>query len=224
MRAKRILLTFALLTMTSLGFSQSSDFGAIAGFEYENDFARFWSLSAESDIKFNNMFSSYDRFKIGASVNRSFFRKHVKLSIGGDYINKDETTYYESRFRLNTSLSASQKIRQFKFSYRARFQGTFRDEQKGDYRVNPKYYMRNRAEAEYTFIHKPIKLSLSSEFFWRLNNPTGNIIDNVRTVFSVRYRFNADNSMTFFLRADNEVQVNDPVNAYYIGVTYSISQ
>ena len=39
----------------------------------------------------------------------------------------------------------------------------------------------------------------------------------MRTVISLNYRIDKSNSLTFFLRVDNEVQVSDPENIYYMG-------
>ena len=61
-------------------------------------------------------------------------------------------------------------------------------------------YIRNKAEAGYLFINKPIKISLSTEFFWRINHPEKNIIDNIRTIVALDYRLKKT-THTNFLRS-----------------------
>ncbi|MBO4232552.1 MAG: hypothetical protein J5862_04890, partial [Bacteroidales bacterium] len=73
----------------------------------------------------------------------------------------------------------------------------------------------------YSFFSKPLKIAVSEEFFWRINHPSKKIIDALRTVLSFEYRIDKENFMTFYLRADNEIQVANPKNTYYIGIIYS---
>ncbi|MCK9301825.1 MAG: DUF2490 domain-containing protein [Bacteroidales bacterium] len=204
--------------------AQSFDIGGIAGVDYNRDIGNSFNISLEEEIKFSNYFSNYDRFKSGISIDYSHPKyDKFKIGVGADYLNKNETEYYDSRFRWNATFSYSEKYRQYKFSYRARFQSTYRDENRGDYKLNPKNYLRNRLEVGYTFYTKPIKLALSTELFLRLNNPEGNFIDNIRTTFEVNYRFTRRSSMSFFVRSDNEIQVKNPLNAVYAGVVYKFS-
>ena len=57
--------------------------------------------------------------------------------------------------------------------------------------------------------------------FIRLYKKDARFIDEMRTVVGVTYRLNKNNSLDFYLRSDNEVQVKNPANIYYIGVGYN---
>jgi len=201
-------------------FAQNVDFGGIVGAEASKKLSHF-ELSAGAEGRVNNNFTNFNRLKIKAGCDYTFFKKRFKTGISANYLLRDKTEYFENAYRANLNLSYSEKIKQFKISYRARFQFDFYDNRTAYHKLNPKIYMRNRLEGEYEFFSKPLKISVSEEFFWRLNHPSKKIIDALRTVLSFSYRFDKSNSMTFYLRSDNEIQVAAPENTFYIGVIYS---
>jgi hypothetical protein len=204
-------------------YSQSTDFGGILEVDFEKNLRKSFEISFEEEIKFNHCLTQYDRFKSVVNANYLFFNKHFKAGISFEYINKmNDDRVFQNRYRINVGIGYYEKIRQFRFNYRVKFQNTFKDELRGEYRINPEMYLRNKAEVGYVFINKPIKLSLSTEFFWRINNPGQNIIDNIRTIAAVDYRLKKQHTLTFFVRADNEVQVNNPENIYYLGIVYKL--
>ena len=117
-------------------------------------------------------------------------------------------------------LTVAPKFGDWKIAYRAMVQATFRDERRGDYRFNPKTYMRNRLQVTWSVPHQPVKLYLSEEFWWRLYKPGDNIIDNLRSTVGVEYSINKHHTLDFYLRSDNEIQVKNPDNVLSIGVGY----
>ena len=216
---KRLLIAVVCLLVQSVLFAQSTDFGAIVGAEATKKFSHF-GLTAEAEGRFNHNFTNFSRLKLSAGADYTFFHKRFKVGTSFNYIYRDKTEYYENMYKLNLNLSYSEKIKQFKIGYRARFQFDFYDNRTAYHKLNPKIYMRNRFEGEYSFFSKPLKIAVSEEFFWRLNHPSKKIIDALRTIISLNYRIDKSNSLTFFLRADNEVQVSDPENIYYVGIIY----
>ena len=48
------------------------------------------------------------------------------------------------------------------------------------------------------------------------------MVDNLRTVLSVNYRLTRRQSITAFLRMDNDIQVKHPVDRFYLGLTYHL--
>lgn len=219
--------TFIFLIICILSYltvnSQSTDFGGILAVEIEKDLNKYFEISFEEEIKFNHCLTQYDRFKSTINVNYHFLNEHFKAGISFEYINKmNDYRVFQNRYRINFALGYYEKIRQYRLNYRIKFQNTFKDELRGEYRINPEMYLRNKAEVGYLFINKPIKLTLSTEFFWRINHPEKNIIDNIRTIVAIDYRLKKQHSLTFFVRADNEVQVNNPENIFYLGIIYKL--
>ena len=203
--------------------SQSTDFGGILEIDFEKKLKKSFEISFEEEIKFDHCLTQYDRFKSVVNANYILLNKHIKAGISFEYIYKmNDEKIFQNRYRINANIGYYEKIKQFRFNYRIKFQNTFKDELRGEYRVNPEMYLRNRIELGYSFIKKPVKLALSTEFFLRVNNPGQNIIDNVRTVLSADYRLKKQHTLTFFIRADNEIQVNNPENIYYLGIIYKL--
>lgn len=210
-----------LLALSYSSFAQTHEAGGLLGVGFEQKIVRNFHFSAKGEGRFNRNFTHFNRFKLAGSFDYTFWQKRFKLTAGGSYLLYNQEDYWENRGRIFASLGYTQEIRQFDLSYRARVQCTFYDEERGHHKYNPKTYLRNRLQLEYKFIGKPIKLYASGEFFLRLYKKSDYFIDEVRTIVGVSYRIDAKNSLDFFFRVNNEVQVANPQNIYYIGITYS---
>ena len=201
--------------------AQTTDFGAIVGAGYSGKIVKGFGYSVEGEVKTGGNFIEFNRFKASAGLGYSFWKSRFKVSADFDYILKNRQTYLENRYRVSGGLTYSEKIRSFKLSLRSKYQASFYDESRAEHKFNPKTYVRNRFEISYSFFSKPVKLYASTEMFIRLYRKDARFIDEMRTVVGVTYRLNKNNSLDFYLRADNEVQVKNPANIYYIGVGYS---
>lgn len=201
--------------------AQTNDFGAIVGAGYSGKIVKGFGYSVEGEVKTSGNFTEFNRFKASAGLGYSFWKSRFKVSADFDYILKNRETYMENRYRVSGGLTYSEKIRSFKLSLRSKYQASFYDESRAEHKFNPKTYVRNRFEISYSFFSKPVKLYASTEMFIRLYKKDARFIDEMRTVVGVNYRINKNNSLDFYLRADNEVQVKNPANIYYIGVGYS---
>jgi hypothetical protein len=201
--------------------AQTTDFGAIVGAGYSGKIVKGFGYSVEGEVKTGGNFTDFNRLKASAGLGYSFWKSRFKVSVDFDYILKNRETYMENRYRVSGGLTYSEKIRSFKLSLRSKYQASFYDESRAEHKFNPKTYVRNRFEISYSFFSKPVKLYASTEMFIRLYKKDARFIDEMRTVVGVTYRLNKNNSLDFYLRADNEVQVKNPANIYYIGVGYS---
>jgi hypothetical protein len=201
--------------------AQTTDFGAIIGAGYSGKIVKGFGYSVEGEVKTGGNFIEFNRFKVSGGLGYSFWKSRFKVSADFDYILKNRQTYMENRYRVSGGLTYSEKIRSFKLSLRSKYQASFYDESRAEHKFNPKTYVRNRFEISYSFFSKPVKLYASTEMFIRMYKKDARFIDEMRTVVGVTYRLNKNNSLDFYLRADNEVQVKNPANIYYIGVGYS---
>ena len=201
--------------------AQTTDLGAIVGAGYSGKIVKGFGYSVEGEVKTSGTFIEFNRFKVSAGLGYSFWKSRFKVSVDFDYILKNRQTYLENRYRVSGGLTYSEKIRNFKLSLRAKYQASFYDESRAYHKYNPKTYIRSRFEITYSFFSKPLKLYASTEIFVRLYKPDTRFIDEVRSVVGVNYRINKNNSMDFYLRSDNEVQVKNPANIFYVGVGYN---
>lgn len=219
---KKIVSVFVLLCLVATVTAQTYDFGGLVSADCELNISKHWSFDAGTELRFNQNLSKYDRWKLEVGADYSFWKKRIKLGINYDFLNyQDDEGIFDNRHRLSGASTFAYKLGDFRLSDRSIVQATFRDETRGDYKFNPKTYYRNRLELTWNIPHKPVKLYASEELFCRLYYPEHNIIDELRTIFGVEYSINKHNSLTFFLRSDNEVQVSNPENTLYLGVTYN---
>lgn len=219
---RRFLGILSMLFCLPLGLpAQTTDMGMQLGIEYSKKISNSFKIGLGEEIRFNDYCTRYDRFKSSVNMDYTFLKEIIKMGASYDYLHTlTSDNDYESRHRINADITVSQKVKQFKIEYRGRFQATFRDENRGSYRYNPKIYMRNRLKGTYSFITKPIKLFLSSEFFLRLYQPDNYIIDELRTTAGMEYRFDKRNAVTVYLCSSNEIQVTNPLNYYSLGIIY----
>lgn len=200
--------------------AQTHDFGGVVGAEYEKKIGGGFAFSSELEGRFDHCFTSFNRLKVGASFDYTFFRKHFKVGAFANYLLSNEHSYFENRGKIGGFLTYNQPINNFSINYRVRVQSLFYDETHKDHKYNPKTYLRNRLQIEYDLFHKPVKIYASTEFFLRLYQRENCFIDAFRTILGVQYRFNRNSAIDIYFRADNEIQVSSPTNCYYIGVAY----
>jgi hypothetical protein len=181
----------ALLTHLNLEFGQ--EFRALADFSYSPpvDFSR-------SVTNVGLTYSLFGRVKVGA--NYAFL-----YMLNNDFL-------YEARHRFYFNLSYKQPIdRQFTVSWRGRLQSTLRDEERGDYRVNPRYVMKNKLEVNYQVFGKPWKPYLSCDFSTNLNDDkTRYDFVKLRVQAGTSWRLNRTDYLNFFLRWDEYLKDTDP--------------
>jgi len=203
--------------------AQSFETGGIVGVEYDLKVLKGWHFNAGTQVRFDHNFTHYDRWKITAGTDYTFWKKRIKVAAVYSFMNyQDDEGYFDFRHRITGSLTFSQKIGIARLSYRAAFQSTFRNENRGDYNFNPKTYMRNRLQCTFSIPEKPVKIYLSEEFWWRLYHPGNNIIDELRTVVGVKYEINKQHTLDFYLRLADEVQVKAPKHILMVGINYEI--
>lgn len=200
--------------------AQSHDFGGLLKLSFEQRIVKDFDFKLETEGRFCHNFTSFERLKVGGSFDYSFLKKNrLKLSLGANYLLYNDLGTAEHRGRVMGCLTYTEKFGAFKLSYRVRVQATFYDESRGDFKVNPKTYLRNRLQFSYDFAGKNMGIYASTEFFLRLYQKC--FVDQFRTVLGWDYKLSKGHKIGFFLRADNEIQVKMPENVYYIGFAYT---
>ena len=211
------------LVMSAVAQSErTSDLGAIVGAKYETPLAGDLALQVEEELRFEGWNGAHlDRWLNELTVEYPFLhhRMHVGLS-GGAIRRYNDHGYYENRARVGLDVTYAETVRRFKLSYRSRLMATFRDETVADYRINPKLYWRHRLQATYQLPGSRFKYTLSTELHWLLNDPKHRTVDNLRTVLTVNYRLTRRQSVSAFLRMDNDLNVVQPIDRFYLGLTY----
>ena len=219
---KRLLL-IALMLASVGAFAQSersTDFGGIVSAEVSADLGGPFGLSVEEELRFDNNFTQFDRWLNSVGVDYSCLHNRMNIGLTADYIRRHNNKgYFENRGRLGLQVTYTENYRRFKFQVRSKVIGTFFDERTGEHRVNPRVYWRNRLKVTYQPMNSRWKYALSTELFWLTNDPKGSYVDNLRTVLSVDYRLARQYTLSAFARMDNDLQVKEPVDRFYLGLT-----
>lgn len=222
----RIGLLALLLAWVLPSFAQSersTDFGVILDAKYDGSLMGRMDIEVEEELRFDHNCTQLDRWLNSVTLEYPFLhnRMHVGLS-GGAIRRYNDKGYFENRARVGIDVSYAETYHRYKFTYRSRLMTTFRDERTGDYRVNPKMYWRNRFQVAYQMLNSRFKYAFSTELHWLINDPKASVIDNIRTVLSVDYRLSRHQSISFSARMDNDIQVKEPVDRFYLGITYHL--
>ena len=218
------LFTIVLLLFSVGVFAQSersTDFGGIVSAEAEVGLGGPFGLSVEEELRFENNCTQFDRWLNSVGVDYTCLHNRMNIGLTADYIRRhNDRGYYENRGRLGLQVTYTEDWRRFRFQVRSKAIGTFFDERTGEHRVNPRLYWRNRLKVTYQPMNSRFKYALSTELFWLTNDPKKGGIDNLRTVLSVDYRLARQYSLSAFVRMDNDLQVKEPVDRFFLGLTF----
>jgi len=223
--AFRKVLLFALCLLTVPVFAQRQremNVGAILSAEINKGLTRRFDLTLGEEIRLSNNTIGFERSVTTVGLDYTLWKRKLKMGVYYDFIylyNKNHL--FEARSRYYYNLSYKQAIESFTLTWRGRIQGTYRDENRGSYKINPKYTLRNRLQLEYSIFGKPWKPSISCELSNELNNPTGNDLIRIRYEAGTTWRLNRTDYLDFFIRYDRYFDFREP-HTLYIGTGYKV--
>jgi hypothetical protein len=222
---EKIKYVLPLLLLSSVSFAQSqreTNVGTSMTVAVEKDLSRFLSVSMDEEIRLVSNNIGFDRSVTSVGLDYSLFDKKIKIGAYYAFIYLYNNDYrYEPRHRYYFNLSYKEaSLKPFILSWRGRFQGTYRDENTGEYKINPKYIMKNKLEAAYTIWGSPWRPYLSCDLSTALNDPVkGYELLRIRYESGVNWRLNRTDYMEFFARFDQYLSDNDP-HRLSVGVSY----
>lgn len=199
------------------------DVGASLTVEMEKELNRFFSVTGEEEVRLITNSVGFDRSITSLGVNYSLFSSKVKVGAYYAFLRLYNNDYlFESRHRYYLNLSYKEIFEPFTFSWRGRLQGTYRNENRGAYKINPKYVMKNKVEVAYTIWGSPWKPYFSCDFSTSLNDPVrGRELTRMRFQGGASWRLNRTTYLDFFLRFDDHLAYDDP-QVVWLGATYKV--
>ena len=138
-----------------------------------------------------------------------------------DFINQRNNEYFELKHRASIGFSTDYNLKKFEFDLRTRGQSTWRDNQRGDYKYNPKYVWRNKIGLAYDIFGSPLKPYISGEIFCPINSSNGFFMDGYRLTTGLKYRLTKHTTLQIELRHDEEVQQANPQKNTYTGIGWN---
>ena len=213
-----LLLLFISLSMQ--GQECETDVGGVFSVRLNKDLNRSFGLSFEQEVRLLTNNTGFDRLTSSVGIDYTIV-EGLKVGAFYNYMYLYNSDFlYESRHRYYANLSYKHKInRKLALSWRTRFQATRRDEDRGAYKTNPKYVLRNKLEAEYNILGTRWKPYFSVEATNSLNDPLGNEIYKLRFQGGTSWKMDRTTSLEFFLRADEYLSGTDP-RVFSIGIGY----
>jgi hypothetical protein len=213
------------LTLFSFRLSaqeRTTGVGVVMSVEAEKSLNRYLDLSIEEEVRLIDHASGFDRSVTTAGGEYALFNR--KLKVGAYYAlmylyNNDRL--FEVRHRYYAQVSYKTAFESFALSWRGRMQGTYRNENRGEYKINPKYVMKNRIQVEYAIWGKPWKPFVSCELSNELNDPTGNEWTRIRYQGGTSWRLNRTDYLDFFIRHDRYPDIRE-TQVFSIGVGYKV--
>ncbi|GHT18962.1 hypothetical protein AGMMS4957_02240 [Bacteroidia bacterium] len=220
---KQTILTILLLTPLWLAAqAHRTNVGISLSAELQKSVGRNWSVSLEEEVRLVNNETGFDRSATAIGVDYTFLNNQLKVGAYYAFIYLyNSNHYYEPRQRYYLNLAYKQPVSQFTFSWRGRVQGTHRDEARGDYKINPKYVMKNKLEVDYTIWGKPWKPYLSCDLSTELNDYLGNDLTRLRYQGGTGWRLNRTDYVELFLRYDHHLNWKD-ANVVSLGLGYKV--
>ncbi|MDR2621870.1 MAG: DUF2490 domain-containing protein [Dysgonamonadaceae bacterium] len=217
-------LLFLLLSLPSFAQTpRETTFGASLSVEAEKELSRFFSLTGEEEVRLRDNSTGFDRSVTSLGIDYAFFDRKAKIGIYYAFLylyNNDHL--FEPRHRYYLNFSYKETVEPFILSWRGRLQGTYRDENRGEYKINPKYVMKNKLEAAYMIWGSPWKPYLSCDISTSLNDPVrGNELTRLRFQGGASWRLNRTTYLDFFLRCD-EYLVGDDPRVLSVGASYKM--
>ena len=225
---KHTLLLLLLLPVAAI--AQQRDFATEYSATYGFKPWRGGGITLGEKVRLTENSSRYSQSKTSFVVQQSLFRRQLalydmRLRIGTGYtfvnrLNTGSQYYYENQHRLMLQTTLSHDHGFWRFAGRVRMQSTFRDETRGDYRYNPKLMLRGRLSASYSLPDKPWKFEANAEYFYRLNDPRGAFVDEMRYTASATHIVDRHQSVSIYLKYFHEMQVSDPLRMLAVGLRY----
>jgi hypothetical protein len=216
-----LLVIFLVLAKQNHLIAQSPDLGLITSMSLSKNIGRDLGVKFEQELRFNQNLTAYDRSLTSIKLDYSIFRKLIMAEIEYDFVHQRQTDIFEFRHRTSLGLSTFIEYNSLEFEFRTRGQATWRDENRGDYKFNPKYVWRNKLECAYKIFGSPLKPYISGEVFCPVNSPYGFYMDGFRIAAGAKYRINSRNSIQLFVRYDQDVQQPNPKAIMYGGVGWN---
>lgn len=218
---RHLLIYFALIFAYSGLRAQVNDAGLWASFSLEKKFTQTWSASFSQELRLNENLSEVGTVFSDAGVNYKFNKK-LKLSFNYRYSNKrnlDDS--YSQRHRFYLDLTMREKLKPFVFTGRIRFQQQYEDIFTSENGFVPQRYLRPKLTCKLD-MDKSFAPFISAEYFSPMSCENSFYLDKSRYMAGVDYQINSTGTLELFYLIQRELNQNNPLTDYVVGLGYSL--
>jgi hypothetical protein len=202
-------------------YSQNKDFQIWSGIALNKEITKKIQLGLEEQIRLSENATKIKQYYTAFSATYKL-NKHLDIEGSYRFIQKNESSSFQTNHRLSFDIGLRKKIAPLTFSLRARYQKEFYPVYFYDENpLKPTQYLRNKLSIEAKTIKK-LNVYLSSELFYQLDNPAGNIFDKLRNEIGMQYKINKKNFINLFFMLQKQINVSKANSDYILGVNYKI--
>ena len=211
-KLKYLFLIFGMwFSLTTFAQKNDMDLGMSISGDLEKSLNRKWDLSFGQEVRLIDNPVVFSRSTTSIGLDYTLFERKMKIGAYYAFLYLYNNDYlFEARHRYYFNISYKEALGQFTLSWRGRLQGTTRDENRGMYKINPKYVMKNKFQVEYAVWGRPWKPFISGDLSTDLNNPMGNDLTRVRYEVGTAWRLNRTDYIDIFFRFDQYLDTRDP--------------
>lgn len=216
--SKKNILSLCLILICNSLFSQWNDFGIWSQITLEKKFTPRFVINLTECIRLKENASQINTHYSQLGLEYKLTQK-IDLAFGYRNAQKfkfDETVDYRQRFQLDFVYKL--KFKKLKIELQERFQTQFENIGRSSTGLTPQFYFRTKATLSYD-LERRITPYCSAELF--LNQYK--YIDKLRFRVGFSYDFNKKNSLKTYYMLDQQVQQNNPLSLFALGVAYKYS-
>jgi len=221
---KGLIAAILFLLGCSPSFSQYQDFECWTELSVESEVAKDIEVSLTEEFRFNQNATYFNDWLNTLGL---IYKIDKHFKIGGGYrfgIERDLENGREYSHRFYADGAAKYKLHRWTGYYRLRYQADYSQIYSSNGGTTPDLFLRNRFLVNYNVPKWPILPFVSYEFFYRLNNPDGNSIENNRYTLGIEYRLLKDLTTGIYYRIQTKRGNNiKPKNIYVLGVSLNYS-
>lgn len=181
------------------------------------------SLTLEHETRYFTDLGEIDRFATALEGDYSITKRwDVALAYVWIYNHNIKEDSYANRNRYYFYIRYKQKIGNWSFYIREKFQSTYEDSDAENVKYSPKNVLRSKAEVAYKIKSISLTPYINGQIRNRLNHPTENKIDRYRWSLGAEYKFNKQFGVDFYYQRQGELNVKKPDKINIIGTTLKI--
>jgi len=189
-------------------FSQTTDFQTWNSASVEKSLSKKWSVSLENELRLQD---NSTRLRTDYIDLQTKYKWTKRFDVSGAYrfiIKPDEIDQ-----RIYADFAYEQPLDKWSIDGRIRVQHQFNPTSQDE------DYLRPQVTVHFK-LSKKWEPFLEEEFFYRIFYNKGNEFDESRTSAGTKYKFNKHNSLKAFYLYEYQFNVNDPLRANVMGVSY----
>jgi len=213
---KNLPTTLMFIFFAGIAAGQTNDAELWSGVSIKKKITKDITGSLEQQVRLDQNISSPKNIFTEARVSYRF-NKIFKYSVSYRFINRNQVEDgYVTGNRFTGDLRVRYKMKPLVFTYRNRMQREYRMEELGVRQIN---YNRNKLALALD-LDKKFSPYISFEIYYHLNKEEFN---KNRYTVGVDFDLKNRNELSVFYRLQQDYNVNNPVNAYIIGIGFSHS-